>query len=51
MLIQADTVDETVNYLRDYLDKLAVETAGETNGSAAEDGNSAELRAVRSLAR
>ena len=52
MLIQADTVDETVNYLRGYLEKLAdgSGSGSDANGSASEDAN-AEVHAVRSLAR
>ncbi len=52
LLIQADTVDETVDYLRSYLDKLATETAADSNGqSATEAASGAELCAVQSLAR
>ena len=51
MLIQADTVDETVNYLRDYLEKLAAAGTTESNGSTAEDASGAELHVVRSRAR
>ena len=50
MLIQADTVDETVNYLREYLDKLAAESA-DPNDTMAEEVNGADKCAVRSLAR
>ena len=50
MLIQADTVDETVNYLREYLNKLADGNGDESNGSAGEAA-SADVHAVRSMAR
>ena len=50
MLIQADTVDETVNYLREYLDKLAAESA-DPNDAMAEEVNGADKCAMRSLAR
>lgn len=51
MLIQADTVDETVEYLRSYLDKLAAEGSVGADGSSVEEVNGADLRAVRSVAR
>ena len=51
LLIQADTVDETVNYLREYLEKLANESTGEPNGTMPEEAATAEVHAVRSLAR
>ena len=50
MLIQADTVDETVNYLREYLDKLGDGSGSDSNGSTSGDVRT-ESNTVRSLAR
>ncbi len=50
MLIQADTVDETVDYLRGYLEKLAEGSGSDSNGPAGVEAN-AGVHAVRSLAR
>jgi len=52
LLIQADTVDETVDYLRAYLDKLAAETnTDSTNQSVAEAVSGSDVCASKSLAR
>ena len=52
LLIQADTVDETVDYLRAYLDKLAAETnTDSTNQSVAEAVSGSDACASKSLAR
>lgn len=52
LLIQADTVDETVDYLRAYLDKLAAETnTDSTNQSVAEAVSGSDICASKSLAR
>ena len=47
---RADTVDETVNYLREYLDKLASENS-DPNEAMTEEVNGTDMCAVRSLAR
>lgn len=51
MLIQADTVDETVDYLRGYLDQLAADTADEANDPSGVVLKAAESRAVEPVKR
>ncbi len=51
MLIQADTVDETVDYLRGYLDRLATESAIKSNGSTADEVTGVDVCTVQTLAR
>ncbi|HLQ44868.1 MAG TPA: cyanophycin synthetase, partial [Planctomycetaceae bacterium] len=52
LVIQADEVDETVDYLRTYLDQLAADTANDAEGKTPADKvNAPELCTVESLAR